>query len=139
MQLAWVIVPKCVTLQDLRAALSALDRPVELGPASRQIRIKASAPLESDDRLQDDNGLEDIEEDELDRIHASMPDPAYYLYRYHVRPEATHVLKTIASSHLADGPMLITDGNGWSATGPEFLQRLEQDPEWWDWWRRQGA
>jgi hypothetical protein len=143
MQLAWIILPRCVTFQDLQSALSSLGHPVDLGagPAPTQMMIKASTPgYDSRIQIEEPETIAELEqEDEQNRINAVVPDPLYYRYRYYDRDGATQVLKTIASSRLADGPMLITDGGGWYRTGPEFLQRLEQDPEWWDWWRRQGT
>jgi hypothetical protein len=140
----WIIVSSSVSFHDLQAALSELGDAVSLsvGPLSTQLNI-ADKPFPSgnsapDDwiEIEDSETTAELEANDPDHIPGMVPDPAFYALRYHGPERATEVLKAIASSPLAENPMLITDGEGFTLTGKEFLQRLESDPEWWRWRKR---
>jgi hypothetical protein len=145
MESVWIIVPSSVSIHDLRAVLPDLDdvSSISVGDPPTQMRIEKSAPLAQADRIDIEQAstISELEGDEAERrrIRAVVSDPVYYALRYHGTDVATRVLKAVAGSGLAEGPLLITDGEGWVGTGEEFLQRIEQDPEWWHWWRSNDA
>lgn len=141
---AWIIVPASVTFDDLQDALTGLGDAVSLspGPLSTQMRIADKEPLPSGHRAPDDRieiehpeTVAELEQDDPVGIRSVVPDPVFYALRYHGVRLATKVLRSIASSRLAEGPLLIRLVDGLVFTPKDFLWRVEQDPEWWDWWK----
>jgi hypothetical protein len=137
---AWIIVPSGVTLDDLLSALSRLEVAVpSIRLQSKQLTISGREPLPSgspspDDwiEVEDPETVAELQADDPNAVRSVVRDPTFYALRYHGSRVATDVLRTLANSSIADGPMLIrASGSFW--TPREFQRRLEQDPEWWSW------
>jgi hypothetical protein len=128
MEELFIIVPKRVTLDDVRAVLQR-RWPLEAHrnqPSVELDRNRGAYVAELDPTTIENDPLF-FGPGERARLHACVGDFRVLALRYRSPQLAREMARAIAASDLGEGPMLV-DADGTYLTARDFLARLDEDP-----------